>query len=98
MAELGEVALGDPVEIAIQLHTQRPVVFDAADAGQPRAHDLVGVRLQAHRCLAGDLGLAGEQVGEADSRLGQAALGEAEGAHAHGHDAATPRVRRRLNP
>ena len=48
VAELGEVALRDPVDVAVQLGTERPAA-EAAEPGETGGDDLLGVVGEPHR-------------------------------------------------
>jgi len=64
-AELGDVAIDDPFEIAVELRATDPC-RQFTDAGKPGRDDLCGGGGEVGRCVAGDCRtLTVEEVGEA---------------------------------
>ena len=91
-----EVPINDSLEVAIELGSQRSA-RQSPDAREARGDDFVGVVDETDFCVAFDFRLcAAEQVGQADSRLAQPSLGQAERSHSDTHDPAGPGMARWL--
>ncbi len=89
-AELRELPLDDPVDVAVELCPQRPA-GEPAQAREPRRQDLVDVAVETHRRLTGDRRpAAAKKGGEADRGGRDTAFGQRQRTHPHRNDPAGP--------
>ena len=96
MPQLGEISVNDPIEVAIKLSSQWPA-RQAANAGEPRAQDLVDVVTNPEIGLSSDRRTgAAQQLAQAHGRLLATALGKGQRSHANADNPA--RTRMRLHP
>lgn len=96
VAVLDELALHDPLDIAVQLGPAR-ACRQWPDARKPRSQDLLGVVDQRRRGLAlNRWPRAGQKFAQAHCRRSETTLGQRHRTHPQAHDAARPGVYRRF--
>ena len=93
MAELGEVAVDDALDVGIELPSQR-APLQSTQPGEARPEDLIGVVLEPHRGAAiDDRTLTTEKLSEANRGSLVHSLGERKRTHAQADNACDAGVR-----
>lgn len=89
--EIGNIAIQDPLDIALQGRTPQPGA-QGVDTREPGGADLTGVVDGGQAAVAGEVRTPIEDVGQADRRGGRAPLGQGQWPHTQGHDATGARM------